>query len=66
MASRLTAEERAEIDNALKAAEELAFRGHTNRRCPRDGSEFEVIDHSGKGYEVICKLEGRIIERVRA
>jgi hypothetical protein len=66
MASPLTPERQAELDNALAASEELARTGKTTRRCLRCGGELRLIDHGTlSGYEVVCEPEHRVILTAR-
>ena len=60
-----TPEQQAEFENALRAEEDLAFRGTTNRRCLRCGGELRMIE-SGSGLQIRCEREQRVILTARA
>jgi hypothetical protein len=68
MATPLSPEVQAEIDNAIDASEEMSRNGTTSRRCLRCGGELRLIDHGrpGGGYQIRCEREQRIILTVRA
>jgi hypothetical protein len=61
---KLTPERIAEIDNAERAAEELAYYGQTEVRCLICGGELEV-EEIGSSYLVRCKQENRVISTSR-
>jgi hypothetical protein len=60
----LTPEQIAEIDNADRAAEELAYYGRTEVRCLVCGGEL-VVEELGSSYLVRCKQENRVITTSR-
>jgi ssDNA-binding Zn-finger/Zn-ribbon topoisomerase 1 len=67
MASRLTPDERAEMENADAASVELVRTGTTARRCLRCGGELRVRQPKpGGGYQVVCEREQRVIIESRA
>jgi hypothetical protein len=61
---KLTPERLAEIDNADRASEELAYHGKTDVRCLACGGEL-VVEMFGSSYLVRCKQENRVITTSR-
>jgi hypothetical protein len=59
-----SAEQIAEIENADKAAEELANDGHTARRCLKCGGEL-ILEETSSSYQVTCSVEQRVILTAR-
>lgn len=64
MDTKLTPEKLAEIDNADRAAEELAYYGETEVRCLVCSGEL-VVETIGSSYLVRCKQENRVITTSR-
>jgi hypothetical protein len=58
--NKISAERRAEIDNALEAAADLARDAKTERRCLTCGGEL-VVKEAGASYQVICVTEQRVL-----
>jgi hypothetical protein len=54
----------AEVENAQRAAEDLARRGETDLRCLICGGEL-VVEEVGTSYLVRCKPENRVISTSR-
>jgi hypothetical protein len=50
----------AETENALDAAEDIARRGRTDRRCLVCSGEL-IVEHIGASYLVRCQKENRAI-----
>lgn len=61
---RITPEQLAEIENAERAAEELAQNGRTDLRCLVCFGEL-VVEYVGASYQVRCQRENRIITTSR-
>jgi hypothetical protein len=64
MATPLSPERDAEIDNAIAASEDIARTGTTERRCLRCGGPL-VMDRRGTSYAIRCANEQRNLITVR-
>jgi hypothetical protein len=64
MGVKPTPEVLAEVENAERAAEELARSGKTKIRCLTCGGEL-VVEEVGSSYLVRCTKENRVISTSR-
>ena len=55
-----TADEVAETENALNAAEDIARTGRTDLRCLVCLGEL-IVEHTGASYLVRCQKENRVV-----